>query len=195
MTGLLELFGMKVLEALAGESITSIGGVVYFIQRENGGDIKIGYTNDIERRLKTLQTGNADRLVVLGLIRGDQALEASLHRKFAIHRVRKDGEWFRPALEIKSYINANCFNKKSKGLLETVIDMASGAIVQNLGINNQEVVSQKQVVISDNVCMNCGCSEETKFVKVKDNMWCLKDGREVRRNDTCGKFVLNKKQI
>jgi len=57
---------------------------------------KIGVTNDIDKRLKTLQTGNPEKLKVIwyedGLLEPTK-LERHLHRQFASNRL--NGEWFK----------------------------------------------------------------------------------------------------
>jgi hypothetical protein len=62
----------------------------YFIQAEDGGPVKIGRGARPENRLKDIQTGNPYRLVLRGVLEGDQ--EDALHRKF--HAWRMSGEWF-----------------------------------------------------------------------------------------------------
>jgi hypothetical protein len=77
---------------------------VYFIQAEVSGLIKIGVARNMVRRLAALQTGNPDRLVVLGVIRDDSPirLESMLHSHFrAYHHV---GEWFRPNAELDAFM-------------------------------------------------------------------------------------------
>lgn len=56
------------------------------------GVVKIGYTNDVKRRLSTLQTGHTRPLKVIRLFEGGPAEEATLHALFA--DVRTKGEWF-----------------------------------------------------------------------------------------------------
>ena len=71
-------------------------GFVYFIQSEMAGQpIKIGYTKNIESRLKQLQTGHPASLALLGQLPGPQSLETSLHKTFAADRLY--GEWFKPS--------------------------------------------------------------------------------------------------
>jgi hypothetical protein len=69
-------------------------GVVYFIQSEYGGPIKIGHSFDVKKRLGSLQTGHPDKLILLGSFYGSQYDEHELHEKFAPYRIR--GEWFQP---------------------------------------------------------------------------------------------------
>lgn len=68
-------------------------GWVYFIGEGAHGPVKIGYAlNSVRKRLKTLQTGQARRLVVLLVMEGDMKLEAWLHRICGSERLT--GEWF-----------------------------------------------------------------------------------------------------
>jgi len=76
----------------------------YFIQSENGGPIKIGYTRqDPNQRLKDLQTGSPVKLKLLGAIKGNK--EAMLHHKFI--EERSHGEWFEPSTKLVDYMNNN----------------------------------------------------------------------------------------
>lgn len=68
---------------------------VYFIQADENGPIKIGYTaDDPKRRLSQLQTGNASTLKLLGAVRGTSAHERKFHADLAEWRLQ--GEWFEP---------------------------------------------------------------------------------------------------
>ncbi len=80
--------------------------MIYFIQSEATNHIKIGFTesDDASVRLATLQTGNANRLRLLGTIPGTLEDEKNLHRLFAAHRV--SGEWFEPAPEVLAAVVA-----------------------------------------------------------------------------------------
>ena len=76
---------------------------VYFLTEKGSQDvgpmrIKIGYSKDVQRRLRQMQTGNPDRLALMGEIRTrgedqDRSLEASLHKRFSQQRL-EHGEWF-----------------------------------------------------------------------------------------------------
>ncbi len=78
-------------------------GNIYFIS--NGNNVKIGYTDsdDIDRRLKTLQTGSTGPLALEGAITNtNRRDERELHHLFAEERVR--GEWFRLSNRLKYFI-------------------------------------------------------------------------------------------
>ena len=80
--------------------------MVYFIT--DGNYIKIGYTkNDVQKRLKQLQTSSPKRLFILGYVNGDKDVEKSLHKKFYNSIIRINGEWFSPTQDILDYINEN----------------------------------------------------------------------------------------
>lgn len=65
---------------------------VYIVS--NGQNIKIGKTKDIKTRLKTLQTGNSEKLHVLYLLENVPAImEKALHD--ICKQYRLEGEWFR----------------------------------------------------------------------------------------------------
>lgn len=69
-------------------------GFVYFIQSYRGGDVKVGWSEDPVARLRALQVGHPDRLVLIGVRHGTVGLEPKVHDYLASSRVR--GEWFRP---------------------------------------------------------------------------------------------------
>lgn len=79
---------------------------IYFVTE--GKHIKIGYTTqDIEKRIKQLNTGSVQNISLLGWICGDKAKEKELHIKFAQSRVRYNGEWFEPTENLLDFINEN----------------------------------------------------------------------------------------
>ena len=90
-------------------------GWVYFIQRADGGPIKIGFTTrEPGERLKQLQCGSPDPLCLLGfqMVWGISR-ERLLHKRFAEHRL--DGEWFAPAPAILDYIDDANSRRKARG--------------------------------------------------------------------------------
>ena len=88
---------------------------VYFIQADDEGPIKIGFTaDDPKRRLNQLQTGNPAALKLLGSISAPITREKELHAELAEWRLQ--GEWFKPHPTVLSAIqnalssteHANC---------------------------------------------------------------------------------------
>ncbi|MDX2557636.1 GIY-YIG nuclease family protein [Streptomyces stelliscabiei] len=65
---------------------------VYLIGSPTSPLVKIGWTDNPERRLRHLQTGSPVPLQLLALFEGGSIVEAELHRRFADKR--RHGEWF-----------------------------------------------------------------------------------------------------
>lgn len=81
---------------------------VYFAQRDDG-LIKIGFAQDVDFRIRKISSMAGSALTVLAVETGGFEEEQRLHKKFHAHR--HHGEWFRPAVEIRAYIdsiNARC---------------------------------------------------------------------------------------
>jgi len=70
-------------------------GYVYLLNASNTNHYKIGVTKkDVNKRVKQLQTGNANEIIVINQYESDNynKLEGWMHRKFSSRRV--EGEWF-----------------------------------------------------------------------------------------------------
>lgn len=77
---------------------------IYFVQSEDG-FIKIGCSQNVKSRFRTIQGDNHMKIKLIGKMKGGYDLEAKLHRKFK--KFRKRGEWFHPAPELIGYIASN----------------------------------------------------------------------------------------
>lgn len=79
------------------------GGFIYVIQ--DGDCVKIGHTNDVDKRLWLLQIGNPRKLTLLKAWKTTTAQleEECLHEKYDAWRVR--GEWFKlPESELSALL-------------------------------------------------------------------------------------------
>ncbi|MFG2629960.1 GIY-YIG nuclease family protein [Streptomyces sp. NPDC048473] len=65
---------------------------VYLIGSPESPLVKIGWSDNPERRLRDLQTGSPVPLQLLALFEGGAVIEAALHRQLADKR--RHGEWF-----------------------------------------------------------------------------------------------------
>lgn len=79
------------------------GAVIYFIQSELGGPIKIGRATDLAKRLVGLATGRPDTLTVLASFSGTVADERTLHSRLAPYRAK--GEWFQDCPEVLAVVS------------------------------------------------------------------------------------------
>tara|TARA_Y100000361_G_C11161446_1_gene347661 strand:- start:6437 stop:6835 length:399 start_codon:yes stop_codon:yes gene_type:complete len=107
---------------------------VYMIT--DGSYIKIGKANDIDRRIRELQTGNPKKLEILHVFECDEGeantLEKQIHSDFACLRVH--GEWF--SMRILDFLNPK------KGIL-SMID-AKGRIKISIIVKLEEL--QKEIL-------------------------------------------------
>jgi len=91
------------LLARAVRANASAREIVYFLQAEGDGRIKIGTTKDLRRRLRVLRAGSPVRLRLIAMVRGGRDLERMLHLAFASLR-RGRTEWFEPGERLVSYV-------------------------------------------------------------------------------------------
>ena len=88
-------------------------GYVYLIHDTDNDTYKIGVTKDLNKRIKSLQTGNSSELKLIESFRTDYPfrLETMLHRNF--EQYRELNEWFRIPKDIVYDFKNKCivFNK------------------------------------------------------------------------------------
>jgi len=75
----------------------------YVYAISDGVNIKVGVARHPEKRVKTLSTGNANKLRLLGYFSGGFKVEKEIHR--AHTKVRDNGEWLYATIELVSYLN------------------------------------------------------------------------------------------
>lgn len=66
--------------------------MIYFLRASNGGPVKIGFTNNLKRRMIAYRTHNPEEVIVIRTIDGDRLTEKWLHKEFSELRIRT--EWF-----------------------------------------------------------------------------------------------------
>ena len=66
--------------------------MIYFILNREKNNIKIGYSNNPNRRLINLQTSNSEKLELIYSFEGDIKLERIIHKKFKKYKILN--EWF-----------------------------------------------------------------------------------------------------
>jgi transcriptional regulator with XRE-family HTH domain len=79
-------------------------GTIYFIQEEEQGNIKIGYSATPNARMKQLQTGNSWTLKLLKTFPGTQREEKMLHERFKSCRIL--GEWYGASRSLLDFIES-----------------------------------------------------------------------------------------
>lgn len=81
--------------------------IVYLLQVGDIPQYKIGVTSgDVNKRVKQLQTGNSDKIIVVNVFKSDfnRKIESRLHKKYETKRL--EGEWFQLNDEdVNNFIN------------------------------------------------------------------------------------------
>lgn len=67
---------------------------LYILQMAVTGQIKVGRSNDVARRLLQLQTGCPHRLHIILHAQGQGYREKAIHRLMGYRQIRSGGEWF-----------------------------------------------------------------------------------------------------
>lgn len=76
--------------------------LTYFVRARGMGDIKIGKSNQVGVRVKTLWTAASRGVDLLACYPADITHEVELHREF--EHLRLCGEWFRPGAELITHL-------------------------------------------------------------------------------------------
>ncbi len=71
-------------------AVPNADGTIYVLKA--GPHVKIGWTQNLEERIKALRTGSPLPLTLVGTCSGTKARERALHREFI--SARTQGEWF-----------------------------------------------------------------------------------------------------
>lgn len=90
------------------------GPQVYFL-RDAQDFVKIGWTTNLSRRIRELQTAQSGRFHLLGSIPGGEAMEAVMHRFFSHYHAR--GEWFVMGARLRLFILRVAEFRRSRGVL------------------------------------------------------------------------------
>ena len=78
--------------------------MIYVIQGQMGGEVKIGYTaaSSVTSRVGAIERKEGRKMRVLRSMEGTKAHEAALHDRFKEHRI--SGEWFAPHPDLMAAI-------------------------------------------------------------------------------------------
>ncbi len=84
--------------------VKDVPGFVYFIQSGETGPFKIGWSQNVERRLAELQVANPSQLFLRGMVPGTMESEQEFHRRFQEAHVT--GEWFQNSVELRDFVES-----------------------------------------------------------------------------------------
>jgi hypothetical protein len=88
---------------------------VYFAQAERQGEIKIGFSTQVENRLYHLGHQRFTAMSLLGWVRGGPQVEREMHAKFA--HLRIGGEWFKPGPDLLEFIASSTRHDEPVGVI------------------------------------------------------------------------------
>ena len=138
--------------------------MIYIIKAEGTNNYKIGYTKDVGKRLKGLQTGCPNNLKIIDTFQGNCKREREIQEQFKQYKIRENGEWFeftpKLAEKVLKKINDNCDKRKD----------AISDYYKDLILDKTNAYYIKDMVIS---------SEKNEFYI----QWEKKDGRTKRQKD------------
>jgi hypothetical protein len=121
---------------------------IYIVAPESGGGpFKIGYSNNVPRRLIALQTGSPVPLVVLNVLPGNRDTEKFLHWVF--EGKRSHGEWFNLTdKEMILLMRMVADNLLIKGQEEQLVDLIVEYLTTELhSDDNDEVLNAAAIAI------------------------------------------------
>lgn len=78
-----------------------MSGVIYFLS-DGVGSIKIGFSRQLNARIKTLSRSSSKPLTLIGSVAGEPRHEGAVHERLG--QFRTCGEWFRDCPEVRSVI-------------------------------------------------------------------------------------------
>lgn len=113
------------------EAAKNVGdGCLYFLANLRAESVKVGYTNNLKKRVDVLQTGNHDRLEVVGYFSAPRQVEKVIHSIFKESQIVN--EWFEYDAKLDSFICVleDCeAHIKARGLPGTIDGITLGAAI------------------------------------------------------------------
>lgn len=93
----------KIMSSNIENKKSLINGLVYVIGNKEFKLCKIGFSTDINKRIKSLQTGCPFKIEILAIITGSYEIEKQLHLKYK--KYNTTGEWFRIEEDLEIDLN------------------------------------------------------------------------------------------
>lgn len=120
--------------------------MIYFIQAEIGGPIKIGYTRSISpaARVASLQSGCPFPLRVIHTMAGSQLDEQALHVRFATLRLH--GEWFSDKDPLAGWLAHELKAIVLRPAPQGPLSALQGAVLEVLPVDRHDWLLAREVV-------------------------------------------------
>jgi hypothetical protein len=111
--------------------------MIYFVQAKSGGSVMIGFTNNLDSRLKQLQATYGRELVVLATMEGGLAEERGILSRFEHLRLGR-AEQFRPSPELMEFIGRPVLSESNSDAIEAIPQ--AGAFLQRSSLAWKQAV-------------------------------------------------------
>ncbi|EQB4340337.1 GIY-YIG nuclease family protein [Clostridium botulinum] len=85
-------------------------GTVYFILDTSANLVKIGFSRNLKRRIKQLETSNCNLKLIYKIENCSMDYEQNLHKFFEVERIKN--EWFTYSDSIKEWIKRDRIRKE-----------------------------------------------------------------------------------
>lgn len=89
---------------------SAVSGVIYFVRAKGLDYIKIGFSKNLDKRLRVLQASSPVPLELIKYVRGTMSTEQALLHVFGKYRVH--GEWFKVNPSLSEFIKALVHKQK-----------------------------------------------------------------------------------
>jgi len=136
---------------------------IYFIQQGDDGPIKIGTSDNPEKRLQQLQGSHHETLRLLKVVEGSNWAEKRLHQHLAAFRLR--GEWFENCAEVLRVVE----------IAEAMVNEMSRtrSVRLPLSVTNASTRARELAAIHDALVKNPGSEDDAAdlFAEVGREIW------------------------
>jgi len=104
--------------------------MIYFIKTEFG-HVKIGWSNNVERRLKEIAVSNPYKFTIIKCLDWERDQEYWIHLKFSRFKFRNKREWYNLTKEIEEFLenpqkikfNVNLYECSREEFNKAIIDI------------------------------------------------------------------------
>ena len=142
--------------------------MVYFIRQSGTNYIKIGFTSrKIDKRLLEHQTSNPAKLILLGIIDGDENKEAEIHRKYWHYKSSGGSEWFELPEEIINQIVQGDLKHESNNDILQVIRDSPFDVRPVLGRQQHSITSQREDVSDAGTLFDNARDQPVRHVSIR----------------------------
>lgn len=106
--------------------------MIYFLQSLAGGPVKIGFTEDLDSRVRQLESHYCQSLAILATLPGGRDEERAIHERFSALRIGRT-EQFQPGPDLMAFIGRPLFVSANPDTVEAMACFVKPMILQVRG--------------------------------------------------------------